>query len=105
AEAADFYLGVLRPDGLIVFPNGAVGVAGVRSVTALASFPSVAPGVSLAAPFAVASMDFFSYQWTGSEPHGNYIFFLLAVVPGALADGVLTDAEIIGFAEASFAFP
>lgn len=103
--AADFYLGVLRPDGLIVFLTGSGGFAGIVSITDAAAFPKVAAGVPLAGPFEVASTNFFSYQWTGSEPHGTYYLFLYAVVAGALADGVLTDDEVLGFAIAPFAFP
>jgi len=103
--AADFYLGVLRPDGLIVFLTGSGGFAGIVSSTDPAAFPKVAAGVPLAGPFEVASTNFFSYQWTGSEPHGTYYLFLYAVVAGALADGVLTDDEVLGFAIAPFAFP
>jgi hypothetical protein len=102
---ADFYLGVLRPDGLIVFLTGAGGFAGIVDITNPAAFPKVAAGVPLGAPFEVASTSFFSYEWTGGEPHGTYYLFLYAVVAGALADGVLTDDEVLGFAIAPFAFP
>jgi hypothetical protein len=103
--AADFYLGVLRPDGLIVFLTASGGFAGIASIADPAAFPKVAAGVPLAGSFEVGSPNFFSYQWTGTEPHGTYYLFLYAVVAGALDDGVVTEGEVLGFAIAPFAFP
>jgi hypothetical protein len=96
---------VLGPDGIIVFLTASGGFAGIASVTDLAAFLPAAAGVPLAGPFELASTSFFTYQWTGGEPRGRYIFFILATVAGALADGVLTDQELLGFAMAPFAFP
>jgi hypothetical protein len=46
-----------------------------------------------------------SHFWIDSDLHGSYVFFLLLLKPGALADGMVTNAEILGLATASFLFP
>jgi len=103
--SADLYLGALLPDGVtIVFWTGGSNTA-QGSLADLRTLRPYAAGVSLATPFFMTMPSFFSYQWTGTEPRGNYIFFHAAVTAGALADGVATDGEILALATTPFAFP
>jgi hypothetical protein len=103
--SADFYEGVVLPDGrTIVFHTGG-GQNALGNIGDIASFKPVATGVSLAAPFAVAVPDVFSYQWNGGEPRGTYTFFVLGVKAGAFADGVLSPEEVLVVSTAAFAFP
>lgn len=101
--AADFYLGVLMPDGGIAFLTSPGEITFGRADD-LSSFHPIAVGVSLAAPFAAAGPDLV-HQWTGGELRGHYVHFLLAVAAGALADGALGSHEILGLATAPFSFP
>ena len=102
--AADLYLGFILPDGhTLVFLTSA-GAMVFGDTGSVASFRALATGVSLAGP-APGIVPTFSYQWMGTEPRGTYQFALLAVKPGALADGVLGADEIIVLVTAPFAFP
>jgi hypothetical protein len=99
----DVYAGFLSPDNSIHFLTSTGTVVGNPSN--LASFPPLATGVPLEAPFSVTVPDFYSHKWTGSEPRGTWVFFLAVVNAGALAGGTVPEASIVGLASASFSFP
>jgi hypothetical protein len=102
--AADFFLGILAPGGAIAFFTGPGDLA-LGSVDDFTSFRPIATAVSLSTPFSHDEGSFFSHTWTGGEPRGSYVFFLLAVKADALGDGRLGSDEILGLATASFSFP
>ena len=102
--SADVYIGVLLPDGRIVFfvPGGGTALGHVAD---LGSFRSIVAGLSLATPAAVTVPGFFSRPWTGAEPRGSYAFFFLVLAAGALSDGIVTTGEILALEVAPFSFP
>jgi hypothetical protein len=102
-QTADFYVGILRPDGSIQFFTNSGIVLG--NVANLASFQPLAVGVPLGTAFSVAAPGFYMHEWAASEQHGSYVFFVAAVKAGALAGGILTNDKILGLATASFSFP
>jgi hypothetical protein len=94
--AADFYVGILRPDGSIQFFTTAGIVLG--NVANVASFRPLAVAVPLATPFSIDAPGFYTHQWTADDLHGGYVFFVAAVKTGTLD-------QILGLATASFSFP
>ena len=100
--AADFYVGILRPDGSIQFITNAGIVLG--NVTDVTSFRPLAVAVPLGTPFSVNAQNFYTHQWTSGDLHGGYVFFVAAVKTGALAGGIVPSDQILGLATASFSF-
>src|SRR5262249_3822268 len=101
--AADVYLGILRPDGAIQFVTNTGTVLG--NVHDFTTFRPIVQGLPLTAPFTVTVPNFEVYDWTGHEPPGRYLLFLLAVKAGALAVGGLASDAILGLSTASFQYP
>jgi photosystem II stability/assembly factor-like uncharacterized protein len=103
--AIDAYLGVVVHDGhdtTVFFTSASTFALG--TFDDLSSYRPVATGVPLATAFATSIADFFSYRWAGAEPSAEYTFFIYAVRAGALADGVLSPEEVLGFATTGFSF-
>ncbi len=101
-ESADLYVGLVLPDTqTVVFFTGAGAIAFGR-VDDLASFRPIVARMDLGSPFDASVPNFFTYQWTGTEPHGGYTFFVLATRAGTLPGGALTTDAILGVAAAPF---
>jgi hypothetical protein len=104
AGAADFYTGLLHPDGsTIEFLTGG-GVA-IGNIANPSSFQPVAAGIPLGSPISVSVPDVIVQQWTGAEPRGTYGFFVLAVRSGTFADGILGCNDTLGLGTTIFSFP
>jgi uncharacterized repeat protein (TIGR01451 family) len=102
---ADLYVGALLPDGVTIVcwtPSGGVTAGSVADVRSLRPY---ATRLALPAPFSMNRPNFLSYQWTGAEPRGRYVFFVFAAKAGALAGGGVTADEILALSTVSFTFP
>jgi hypothetical protein len=105
AGATDFYTGLLHPDGSTVeFLTSGGGVA-IGSVGNPSSFKPVAVGVPLGSAISASVPDVIVQQWTGAEPRGTYVFFLLAVRSGTFGDGILSCNESLAVGATGFSFP
>ena len=103
--AADFFTGLLHPDGsTIEFLTGGGGIA-IGNIANPASFQPVAAGIPLGTPMSANVPDVIVQQWTGAEPRGTYVFFLLAVRSGTFADGILGCNETLALSTTTFSFP
>jgi hypothetical protein len=104
AAVADFYLGLVLPDGetLVLFTEGG-GHAFARA-SELGTLPRIATAVSPARPFTAALPRVFAHMWTGAEAPGPYLFFLAAVATGSSADGAVAEGELLAMTLRSFVF-
>jgi hypothetical protein len=103
AGAADFYVGILRPDQSVQFFTS-TGVA-LGHVTDLTTFRPLAVNVPLATPFSVSQPGFHAHQRTAGDLAGTYTFFILATPAGAVAAGSVTTDQVLGLATATYTFP
>ena len=102
--SGDLYIGLIRPDGSILFFLGTGGTT-VGSLADLGSFRPYASGVSLAAPFAASAPNFYATSRASGDPRGGYVFFVLAVKSGPLSGGTLPPDRLLGLATATFSYP
>jgi hypothetical protein len=93
----EIYVGLALPDGAQVFFTS----TGVSFGTP----QPLAVGVDFTSAFSVTIPNFFSYQWTGTEPRGTYVLFMLILPDGALDNGSLEPGETIASATTTFTFP
>ena len=95
----DFYAGVVLPDGetVVCLTDGGRAIAFGR-LSEPGTLRPIAVGVSMASPLAVTVPDLMTYVWTGSEPPGTYLFFVVAARPGTLDPANVVTASIAAFA-------
>ena len=95
AGLADFYTGVILPDGVTIATVGPSGAARLGTIAQPAAFLPVATGVPLGNPFAASVDPLFNYAWNGSEPLGEYRIFMVAVRAGGFADNRIDGGDIL----------
>jgi phospholipase/lecithinase/hemolysin len=101
----DIFFGVLLPDGdSIAFFTSLDFNAKSGSLSDLSTFHPFIENIDLSSQITASTPTFFTYTWTGAEPIGNYVFFLAAMVPGALVDGSLDTEDIVDLSTAAFSF-
>jgi len=104
---ADFYFGVLLPDGVSVFFFTSLsplnGVA-TRVDANPRTFPPLAPNVPISQGLNVTLDDVFVLTFSGSEPPGTYVFFALLTLPSAFADGRVDAGDILVLDTKSLSF-
>ncbi len=105
AATVDFYFGALLPDGdTAVFFTDLNFNSGSGRLSAPASLRPIVAGVNLATPFVFNESRFFTRRWQTGDPPGNYVVFLAAVVPGALADNSIDPGDVVALATAVVTF-
>ena len=108
AGTADFYAGLMLPDGSAVFFTD-VMLPGrgyeQGTITNAASYRPIATAVPLAGPLVANVPAFFSYPRQPDDPTGGLAFFLLAVKSGTLTSGTLTSDQLLAASFAPFTFP
>jgi hypothetical protein len=100
----DLYLGVLLPDGRLVFvtslsPFGGVILPGTASP---ASFSPLLRGVTLGTDLTVPMQAVFASTFAGSEPSSAqpggispFVIFVALTAPNALADGGVGPGDVL----------
>jgi hypothetical protein len=106
--AADFYVGVLLPDGTALFFTDLTitptrGYA-LGTITNVATYRPIARGIPLAASFSASFPTFFSYQRGAGDPIGGMAFFAFAVKSGALTADTLASDSLLAASLAPFTF-
>jgi peptidyl-Asp metalloendopeptidase len=108
AGTADFYAGLLLPDGSAVFFTDVMlpGRGYERgTITNAGSYRPIATAVPLAGPLVANVPAFFSYPRQPGDPTGGLAFFLLAVKSGPLTSGTFTSDQLLAASFAPFSFP
>jgi glucose/arabinose dehydrogenase len=102
---ADFYVGIVQPDGVVAFFTSTAETIAFGDVADPASYAPIATQVPLDMASSTTVPGFFSHEWTGAEQRGAYTLFILVLQAGALQDGTVTSGEILGLATTLFSFP
>lgn len=102
AATVDLLLFGIQPDGdtVVLFTPQGAKMGRLSKPSSLV--PAVA-GVDLGTPFQ-GSQTFLQHTWTGTETPGTYVWALLAVRPGSLADNRFDPGDLIAVGSAPVVF-
>ena len=102
---ADFYFGILLPDGVTVFfftslspLNGVLTRVNANPQT----FLPLTPNILISQGLDVTLNDVFVFTLSGSEPLGTYVLFALLTPPSAFTDGRVDAGDILVIDTKSF---
>jgi hypothetical protein len=104
---ADFYLGLLLPDGATLCFVTALSPLGGQCLPLSAdpaTFPPLAANIQIPSSLDAALPDLMTYTFGGGEPPGAYSAFALLTRPEALGVGIIDPGDVIGLDVQSFAF-
>jgi len=95
---ADVYVGAFLPDGNTVVFVTSTGAFDVGS--GINSLRPYRAGLQLQSALSITIPNFVTYRWTGGEPRGDYVLFLLVMKAGAAP--TLSGDQVLGRATAPF---
>ena len=106
AGAADFFTGLLHPDGSTIefVTGGGAGVA-IGNIANPSSFRPVAVGIPLGAPISASAPRSWSINGRAPSHGAPTCSFVLAVRSGTFADGILGCNDTLGLGTTAFSFP
>ncbi len=100
--AVDMYVGAFLPDGDGVVLLTSTGTFAFGSLTNVGAWLPYQTGLQIGPSLPLSAPDFFSYQWGGGEPQGNYVLFLLLIRAGA--PPALSGDQVLGRVTTGFSF-
>ena len=107
AFMADFYFGVLLPDGVsVLFLTSLSPLNGVlsRLDADARTFPPLLANVQVSQGMNITLTDFLVYTFAGGEPPGTYSVFAVFTPPGAFNDGYVDPGDLLVIDALSFSF-
>jgi subtilisin family serine protease len=104
AFTADFYLGMILPDGVTVVFFTPTNIITSRLDADPRTFQPLAANVPLPEGLALIIDNFRSLTFSGGEPPGTYSFFAFLAPPGAFGNGRIDPGEILALGIQPFSF-
>jgi hypothetical protein len=91
---ADFYFGILLPNGALLFLTSLSPLNGVVPNNDPRSYQPLLANIQLPRGFDATLNDFFSFTFAGNEPPGTYGVFAFFTPSGAFRDGLINAGDI-----------
>lgn len=104
---ADFYFGVVLPDGITVcfFTSLSPPACAIRRLDGdPRTFPPLLPNVIIPQGLDAMLNDLLVFPFQGGEPPGTYVLFTALTPPGALGDGRIDVCDFIEIKTQAFSF-